>query len=305
MAGFDLASINVQSVREIGGKFDMLGFKLTSIAMPSLVSIGGTWTISSPLTTLSAPNLTDIAGSLLLQGDPTISVSLSGLGSLTHVRSIVVTSDPTLVDLRGLEHVRALPEGLALGNDIHLRSLAGLHLDPGPVGILSLSQLPLLQDISPLSAVTSVVIATQGGVAMSNGWLVVVGTKVADLSPLANIANVASRVQIENNASLVHATLNTATAEFVDIDHNPVLTDISLPNLVATHTMQIPKGIGLDIDTNDVLASISFPALTHVDGAGVIVGNPMLPNCQATKLAAQDPATDGWNITDNGSGTCP
>jgi hypothetical protein len=305
LAGFDLVSIDLQTVREIGGKFDVLGFKLTSLDMPSLLSIGGTWTIYSSLSTLSAPNLTDIAGSLLLEGTSGLPLSsLSGLRSLTNVRSILVANDPQLIDLRGLEHIRALPLGLSLSNDANLRSLTGLQLDPGPVGMLSLSQLPRLQNISPLSAVTSVDVVTQG-IPLSNGWLVVVGTGLADLSPLSNIANVGSRAQIENNASLVHATLNTATAEFVFIDNNRSLVDVSFPNLAATRTMQLPKGTGLSLDTNAVLANISFPALTHVDGAGVIVGNPMLPTCQATNLAAQAPATDGWNITNNGTGTCP
>jgi hypothetical protein len=302
---------------------------LTSLVLPSLVELTGDFLTYSPLSTLEAPNLTTIGGSLTLGafGDPLNLTSLHGLSALRSVRAISIAYAAELVDLTGLENVHTLPGGFTLRSSPKLGSLHGLGL-AGATGGVALFDLPLLLHAPELGQITSIAgtldiehcfnlfdlelpsLQHAGSIVFSadkrlatlhldglttTGLLSIYANRALTTVSLPALAS-ADDVVLNNNDALINLSVNAlTTARIVDVEDNALLPALALDSLTRANA--------LSVQNNAALSTISAPHLTTINTtrvpittAFVITGNTALAQIAFPALVT---ITSDASITNN------
>lgn len=137
-------------------RINVHGNNITNLqGLSGLVSIGNLRIESNPLlTSLEGLNNLTALENLIVYDNPLL-VNLQGLGNFPSLHNLAVVSNPGLQNLTGLEDVAMITEYLMLSDNGALTALDGLN-GLTRTGIFSITENPVLADISALSALKNV-----------------------------------------------------------------------------------------------------------------------------------------------------
>jgi hypothetical protein len=273
-----------ESLRSIGGSFDVRCNGALSVTLPSLEFVGGYFSLNNSgmipegPSPLALPSLTEIGGTLDIRG-------------LSH---------ENLTGLSNLRRVGAL--GLSVNSS--LRSIAGLeNLEIVTTGDVSITFTPLT-DLEPLSSLTSI------GLGL---WIEEV--PLADLNGLRNVTTIGDRLDIQGTNLRDFSGLSSLTAICtagigagtcgLEIWNNPLLESLDgLPPMPSIEVVRLFNNDALTdlsafegtreisdtffVAFNAELASLAgFSALESVGGGATFLNNPKLKTCEADALRLQ------------------
>jgi hypothetical protein len=294
-AYIDAAQSDLSGLRQVRHRLQ-LGTNGTSVSLPSLQQVGNLDLGGPQLTTISFPSLRTIDDEMVIGSQFELNgiaiANMSGFSALSSVNGITIGGASNLSDFTGLENVHSLRAGLVIKNAPNLLSLRGLGLTPGRMQQISFDTVPALTDISPLANVTSIGTA---------GLNITGAFNLTNIDALSAIPQIDGPINFYADKRLAQIRFDAlTTAAELTVNTNRALTSVSMANVTTIAGRFYITG-------NDVLTSISFPALTSIGDLANVSANPLLPTCQATKLAAQltIPPPNGFWIAGNGSGTCP
>jgi hypothetical protein len=304
-ASFYSNQLDVSGLRDVEPGLAFINDTWTSLTVPSLSHVSSLWLAGAQLANVSFPQLTAIDGKLTI-GAPFVSVGIrianfTGFSSVGNVGLFEIDNASELSDFTGLEHVHALPAVLFVQNAPKLVSLRGLGLGltPGPIAGIFFDNTPALSDITVLAPVTSI-----------GSWGIYIhqAFNLASIDALSSVQQLDGGIDLYANKRLDHIRFDSVTTmKQLKVDTNRSLTSISMASLARITADPMNNALALYINGNGALGSIALPALIEANGPSDITANPLLPTCQATRLAAQItvPPLYSFYIAGNGTGSCP
>ncbi len=169
-------------------------------------------------------------------------VSLQGLDGITYVNSLLITSNPLLQNLHGLESLQHIELDCSISNNATLLSTGGLQNAKGIKGWLTVDNNPMLTDLSGLA-----------------------GMESAELVSISDNDQLVTMVGMENFKQAIPA----GSSNLFTIERNPLLVNMQGLN-------GLEGGFYLQIDHNDGLLSMDgFDHLVYSKGI-TLHNNPLL-----------------------------
>ncbi|MEM1319261.1 MAG: T9SS type A sorting domain-containing protein [Bacteroidota bacterium] len=216
--------------------------------LPLLTSLEGLSSlerVNEELYITHCPLLTDMTAleqSPLRIGSLTISAndSLRHLPRLHHtrtLRNLIITENPVLQDLSGLDSLQTISSLLGIMHNFQLNSLKGLEAlrtIGGNLGLIENGNLTSISALKQLESVTVELLIDGENITSLEGLenLREVGNlnirncpQLTDLRSLSGLVSIDSRMQIVNNAALqnLNGLGNLAAVRFINIENNPLL----------------------------------------------------------------------------------
>lgn len=255
----------LSQLTEVGGALVIGG-------LPSLQNVNGLRSLTKVGTTLTVgqnPLLTD----------------LGGLASLASVSGVIVTGNPLLATLNGLQGIRAL-DNLQIESSAALTNIGGLQ-GLGSVKRILMIDLPQVTSLQALrsTAITEELVVRHVDALTTMRDLnalapavrqVIIEDNAAltDLAALANVTSVQQNLTIARNNMLpdLHElaalrTVGTATSGVGSLTVSGKL----LTSLAGLAGLQRVTNLRLDLFESPVLSTISLPSLTSTVGTGSVV----------------------------------
>lgn len=298
-----LETIDLGALSELGGSFEVVAGKLTTLDVTALKSVPGDLRLErTKLVSLAGlAGLTNIGDGLTLRSNDEL-VDLEGLAGVTQLDGLVrIDDNVSLVDLKGLEAVTKLA-GLTLISNKGMTSLDGLQ-NLEEVGELELSYSNKLVTMAPLAEVTVSRLKIASNKALTSlasfkgsalqlevianlalerlagleQLVVVDGLRIEDNNALTGLAGLggmgeaAGHVSIARNQKLqsLAGPSGPTSANVVEVVDNPLLGSLELLEQLATVG-------GLRIRGNRVASLIDLAALTSADDFVLVDANPEL-----------------------------
>jgi hypothetical protein len=270
--------LNISSNQTLG---DLNGLSsLTYIAGPLTISSN---TMLADINGLS--NVSEVMGSILISSNATLE-NIDGLTRLTTIPgSVSIDSNPGLQGINGLSSVARIDGPLAIGYNDALSTLALSALEYVG-GFLTVEQNSNLVSIQPLSKLHHVGLFSASGMALT----IASNNMLASLDGLQALDTIAGTTAIENNETLMNLDgLSLKSVSSPDV--TPYNTGIriagntSLRDVSALSELQAIDGgrtSYLEVESNPQLTSIQLPNLKQVGGyflgRFIISDNAALPN---------------------------
>lgn len=327
----NLSSIQFASLESVGTEFHLVGNPtLLTADFPALEIVGvnlvsefqinsGILEIHqcSSLLNSDFSSLTTIKGGMdVIQNNSLQSLGFQNL--TTVLRNIRINGNPVLTSINGLELTGNVTSFSLIGsNVVHLNALSGMtSIGFGDTGDLLIKDNPLLNDVSGLSAITSInrnleisnndsLLNLNGLNALSTinyGYLSIMDNALlTQLDGLHNLTSVGlmgnvQGVLIVNNAALTNLNGLGAMATLkgsLTIRNNPALVDISAINIT---TYPIATSSGFYLENNDSLLNLTGMFMQSINGQVQVLGNDLL---QAIDFTIANPSVVTSLLIDN------
>lgn len=303
-------------ITDLGGDLSVSGSVNDLHALGCLRTVGGSLTIdsTSALQSLSGlDQLTEVQGSLVLSNNDVLT-TLDGLHDLGHLGADLTIKDhPLLTDIDAIQ-------GLAQAREIYVARNDRLDNVEGLAGLfdarwLKLVSNPVLGDLEGLRNLRTLspgimlrdsrsVTSLAGLRNLTTARMVYVyDTGISSLEGLGPVGLDGDLgLTVDQNASLKSlAGLHPALTELrmLQIDGNPALEDCR--GLDALETVG-----DLSIQNNGSLLGLEgLDALTTVRDSFTVAQNPVLPSCQAERLAARVDTPNVYVFDNDADAVCP
>lgn len=222
----------------------------------------GNYTITSQEDIDAIQGYSEISSHLIIGGDsnnPTALTSLEGLECLHTVRSLTISDNPQLEDLKGLDNLTTargdliIEDNGTLKNITHLANLTAIEKlnitnNESLLSIEGLENLPVLTDLvlNNLPQVTS--ISPIANARIHNGIDITALNSLTELSYFSQLENFSGRLTIASNPGLssLQGLRDIATVSYLKIIGNPNLTSLEGLNITRiSHTTTISGNNGL------------------------------------------------------------
>lgn len=187
------STLDLSSLDSVSGQMAVTNNEsLTGIKTGSVKSVGGDLTITElkSATSIDLRSLASHEGTINISQNE--SLNLVQMSSIARVKHLIVNDNPKLENLNTLTNLTTVSGFLQIARNESFSQLTGFVQLAGEIGGgIELNSLPQLVSLSPLSNVTSV-----------RGILYVIGTGVASLDGLSNIASIATDLDLSFNNNL-------------------------------------------------------------------------------------------------------
>lgn len=327
----NLATVQFANLESVGSKFYLVTNTSLSVAsFPALEIVGenliseyqissGVFEINQCINLLN-PNfssLTTVNGRVdVIQNNNLQSLGFQNLTTI--LRDIRINNNPALASINGLALTGNVTSFSLIGsNVVHLNTLSGMtSIGFGDTGDLLIKDNPLLNDISGLSAITSInrnlEISNNDSLLNLNGlnnlstinygYLSIMDNALlTQVDALQNLTSVGilgnvEGVLIVNNTALTSLNGLGAMATLkgsLTIRNNPALVDLSALNITS---YPIAASGGFYLENNDSLLNLTGMFMQSINGQIQVLGNDLL---QAIDFTIANPSVVSSLLIDN------